>query len=112
MQEIKTDETQPFELSGETKTLYRFRIWKDSNGFYSYDDDIYLQEVPEEMIEVFHIEDEVYTMFADTGEDVDNTSGANGRILLVLSDNQEKISEYVKGIFLAVGLDKHFDSVE
>ena len=83
--------------------LYRFRIWYDENNNLVTDDDIYIQDIPDELLESFHKENEVYTLTTRLGEDV-NTGDSNihGNVMLILSDNKKNISFFVRGINLAL----------
>ena len=103
MESLSVNQTVSFKL-------FRFRIWKNEDGEYRYDDDIYEQEVPQEMVEAFHKPGEVYPIFADAGSEVDNESGAGGKMLLVLSDDRQRITDFVRGIGLALNLEQMFAS--
>jgi len=109
MDSIDTKQPVIYNMDQEPLKLYRFRIWRNEDGEYRYDEDVYAQEVPREMVEAFHKPGEVYPIFADTGDEVDNESGAGGRMLLVLSDDKQRISDFVRGIGLAQNLDAMFD---
>ncbi len=79
----------------EALKLYRFRIWHDlDKNSFRFDKDVYTHDVPVEMLE-FHQPGIVYTIRTFDNEH------ANVDIILVLSDNKEKISDFVRGIMFA-----------
>lgn len=78
--------------------LYRFRVWDDKfNNRLIVDDDVYEQVVRGELIENFHIPNEVYTIMipSDSAKDPD--------MRIMFSDNREKIIEYVHGLQMGLG---------
>ena len=77
--------------------LYRFRIWQ-SYGEIQIDDDVYTQEIGDETVGGFHQPNEVYQIIVPPEKPGDPT------LHLILSDNREKITEYIRGFSLGIEL--------
>ena len=77
--------------------LYRFRIWVDEKtGDMLVDDDVYRQEILDEKMNAFHQPNEVYRVVIPAESEDDPF------IHVIMSDNREKIIEYVRGLSLGI----------
>jgi len=104
----------------EMITLYRFRIWQDTETKeYRLDDGLYTQEVPIDFLELFNQpsenevfdEDKVFTVFTKDSENlnISTDEGQDAPTLLIFSKNRDKISTYIAGMLLYRGLDGVFN---
>lgn len=99
------------DMEREPIKLFRFRIWLDDEGKITYDDDVYTQDVPPELCEAFHRPGEVYSIWAETEGEIDSSSGASGKILMVLSDDEKKMREFMGGVLFALRIEDMFKEV-
>lgn len=103
---LSTKEDKPWDGPiGQPIKMYRFRIWKnEGSDEYRMDDDVYANDVPPAFVEQFNKSGKVFTIFADSGA----IDGADGPVLLILSDNRDAIAHYVSGFLFGRKLDEVF----